>query len=712
MELAGRSLAQYRLVEKLGEGGMGAVFRAEDTRLGRQVALKLLSAPSLADPRARERLLAEARAVAALEHQHICLLYEFAEADGQPFLAMQLVEGETLRQALRSGPLSEARTRAIVTAVASALAAAHKRDILHRDVKSENVLLGRDGSIKLSDFGIARYAGGPTLTATHAMVGSPAYAAPEIVAKRCQANGHRGGDHRHEVVATSVPESGERVVFGEYRDGRSPVRADIRAERGLEPSVRCAKRACRPPESLADEPCADAFLICDFRRAVYGDRKLAESRRMLVDRMKHPSLTIVHTRMVAEIAQHRARASCASCTSPCASIDVRTRLGSTCGRMTPTSALPFPRAEYDARIRAVRAVMTARGADLLLVDESEHVAYLTGYGPRGTLHQVVLVPLDGDPLMVVREADEGTFLDSAWFSRFVSYADDDDTARVVADAVHGMGAHRARVAVELDSHFMPVGRFERLRAALPDATFVDFSRVLWEQRLVKSQAEIACHRLAAAAADSAMARVLTSVREGVSERVAAIAVYDAILEHGADNSYSAIVTSGPRAEAMHGNLTDRVLSAGDTLHTELLPQVRGYTSRLMRTTIVGAPTERQRDTAARLISIQDRQLAALRPGADPAAIDALCRREVLAAGLRASYRNVTGYSVGYNPMVAVPRTSDFTRTFTPSAAWELKVGMVFHMYVWAAGMAFSETMLITVGGAERLGASKRELYSV
>src|SRR2546426_4323194 len=92
MELAGRLLAQYRLIEKLGEGGMGAVFRAEDTRLGRQVALKLLSAPSLTDPRARERLLAEARAVAALEHQHICLLYEFAEADGQPFLAMQLVE--------------------------------------------------------------------------------------------------------------------------------------------------------------------------------------------------------------------------------------------------------------------------------------------------------------------------------------------------------------------------------------------------------------------------------------------------------------------------------------------------------------------------------------------------------------------------------------------------------------------------------------------
>src|SRR2546426_2678031 len=252
MELAGRLLAQYRLIEKLGEGGMGAVFRAEDTRLGRQVALKLLSAPSLTDPRARERLLAEARAVAALEHQHICLLYEFAEADGQPFLAMQLVDGETLRQALRLGPLSEARTRAILTAVAAALAAAHGRGILHRDVKSENVLLGRDGSIKLSDFGIARHAGGQSLTATHTLVGSPAYAAPEIVAG---AEPSAASDQfslavvAYECLTGALPFAGESLAAVLYAitnlDPESPSRRRPGMDRAWDEALR---------QALAKEP--------------------------------------------------------------------------------------------------------------------------------------------------------------------------------------------------------------------------------------------------------------------------------------------------------------------------------------------------------------------------------------------------------------------------------------------------------------------------
>ena len=161
---------------------MGSVYRAEDVRLGRHVALKLLPALRARDAEARARFLAEARAVAALEHAHICMLYEFGEEQGQPFLAMQLVEGETLEHAIARGPVAEARVREVVTAVASALAAAHARGIIHRDVKSENILLGSDGSIKLADFGIARLAESAGLTATNTLIGTPAYLSPEQVA--------------------------------------------------------------------------------------------------------------------------------------------------------------------------------------------------------------------------------------------------------------------------------------------------------------------------------------------------------------------------------------------------------------------------------------------------------------------------------------------------------------------------------------------------
>jgi len=178
--MIGSQLAHYRVLAKLGEGGMGAVYRAEDTRLGRAVALKLLPEAHAADRDAQTRFLAEARAVAALDHPNICMRYEFGEHEGRAFIAMQLVDGETLKQAIARGPLGEDEVRRIATGVAAALAAAHARGIVHRDVKSENVLLGRDGSVKLADFGIARLADEARLTRS-GMVGTPASMAPEQV---------------------------------------------------------------------------------------------------------------------------------------------------------------------------------------------------------------------------------------------------------------------------------------------------------------------------------------------------------------------------------------------------------------------------------------------------------------------------------------------------------------------------------------------------
>ncbi len=213
MSLEGSQLSHYRVLEKLGEGAFGVVYRAEDLRLGRHVALKVLTAAAAANARVRERLRAEARAVAALDHPHICLVYELDEHQPEPAIAMQLVEGETLRRAVERGPLSEDRTREIVGAVASALSAAHAHGIVHRDVKGENILLGRDGSIRLSDFGVARFAEAAGLTTSgFSMVGTPAYMSPE------QISGQPAGEAADQFALG--------VVTYECLTGRLPFAAD------------------------------------------------------------------------------------------------------------------------------------------------------------------------------------------------------------------------------------------------------------------------------------------------------------------------------------------------------------------------------------------------------------------------------------------------------------------------------------------------------
>lgn len=374
--------------------------------------------------------------------------------------------------------------------------------------------------------------------------------------------------------------------------------------------------------------------------------------------------------------------------------------------------LDFSLAEYRTRVQRVRAEMDARRVDALVVDATEHVAYLTGYGPRGTLYQACVLPLVGDPVMVVRAADEETCADSSWVRIRITYPDHADTARVVAEVVRGLTPACRRLGLELDSNFLTVRQYEALRAALRGTEVVDFGGVIRRLRWIKSSAEITLHRLAAAAADRAIERVLGTIAGGRTDREVAAAVYAAVLEAGADPSYSLIVTSGARVHAMHGTLSERRLERGDILHTELMPQMHGYAARLMRSTVVGAPAPSQVNDARTLIAIQDEQLHAMRVGALAGDVDRIVREQVVSRGLRERYENVTGYTLGYLPMLATPRTSDFSLAFLPGAAWRLEAGMVFHMYVWARGLAFSESVVLTEHGAERLTSTPRELLSI
>jgi len=372
--------------------------------------------------------------------------------------------------------------------------------------------------------------------------------------------------------------------------------------------------------------------------------------------------------------------------------------------------LVFSRAEYEDRLRMVRHEMAARRIDVLLADETEHLAYLAGWHASGSRYHGCLVPSDGDPVMVFRRLDEPAFLERSWLRDRVCFSDTEDPVEAVVRTITARGWAAARLGIETDSHYLTVQIYEALRRALPRATLVDFATVLRELRLRKSPREIEYLRQASGIADQAMRDAVAAVGEGLSERAAAVAASGTFLRRGADTARTGPITAGERSGTLHGLLGDHRLSRGDLLHMELVPSVNGYSARLMRPTVIGPPSAEQTDTAARLIEIQDDQIAAMKPGAVARDVDHVCRARVLGAGLRASYDNFTGYTLGYYGATHPPRTSDFTRAFLPTAEWVLEPGMVFHMYTGARGMAFSETVLVTESGAERLTRLERRLF--
>jgi len=225
----GTRLGPYEVVASLGSGGMGEVYRARDAKLNRDVAIKVLPPGLAADTDARARFEREAMAVAALSHPNILAIHDFGEASGQHFAVMELLEGQTLRQALEAGPLTAKRATEYARQIAEGLAAAHAKGIVHRDLKPENVFVTRDGHVKILDFGLARQVapigagGGQTTSPTMAgrtepgmVMGTVGYMAPEQV---------RGDavDHRADIFAFGV------VLF-EMLAGKRPFEGATGAE--------------------------------------------------------------------------------------------------------------------------------------------------------------------------------------------------------------------------------------------------------------------------------------------------------------------------------------------------------------------------------------------------------------------------------------------------------------------------------------------------
>lgn len=365
-------------------------------------------------------------------------------------------------------------------------------------------------------------------------------------------------------------------------------------------------------------------------------------------------------------------------------------------------------ADQEQRVATLAALLRKRNVDAAIIDAAEHMRYLFGYAASAVMYQCCIVTANGNVHAVVRKLDDAVFASDSWVKDHVTYVDWEDPLELLISEIGRLGLADAVIGQELDSNYLTVRDQRRIAASLPNVQFTDISGVILEMRVRKSPAEIQEHRQAAAIADLGTEAIVRAMTVGVSEGELVGAGYSAALAAGADNNAPRIVLLGlgSSTQHFHSSVGNQRLEAGQPVHIELLPQSNGYSSRIMRPAVLGNPPVGMQVSVRQLIDIQDRQFEAIRPGVPAKEIDRIAREELSRANLRDNFPHNTGYGIG---IVTGPKMADFSHLFTPQSEWELEQGMVFHMYLSAAGVQISETICVTDNGVEVLTKTPREL---
>lgn len=363
--------------------------------------------------------------------------------------------------------------------------------------------------------------------------------------------------------------------------------------------------------------------------------------------------------------------------------------------------------EYEDRLAATRSAMHQRGLAALLLAGPENIYYLTGLSHQGHFaFTLLIVPPSGPLLLVARQMERFTLAHQVPACTHVPYADGQDPAAAVADALHRAVGDGSRVGVEMSSTFLPVDIWLRLTAAADGVEFVDGSGVVDEIRHVKSPAEIGHTRRAAETSSAAMAAAMAAAQIGATERDIAQACYDAMIGAGSEfPSIAPFIRTQERFRQEHVTWTDRVLRPGDSVLIELSGSIGRYHAPMTRTLHLGDPPGGT--TAALARAGLDAVAAALRPGVSAPAVYQTWKT-VIDDGL--GHRNYHRHHCGYLVGIGFPPTwtgGPSVLGLRPDSDLTIEEGMTFHVLSWLFGQgpvdhAVSDTVLVTRDGGEIL----------
>jgi Xaa-Pro dipeptidase len=382
---------------------------------------------------------------------------------------------------------------------------------------------------------------------------------------------------------------------------------------------------------------------------------------------------------------------------------------------TEARDLAFPVAEFERRLGLVQEEIRRRGLDATLVFGPANLFYLTGYETIGFANfQLAAVPASGEPRLLVRELESAPARRLSWLRAApVAWEDDQDPLEATVQMLRAQGLGRGRIGVDEVSMFLSVRTYKRLRRLLPEAELLDGSGIVEKARRIKAADEIDCFRTAATYTRAGMAAAMEAVREGARDNdvgaAAARAMYAAGSEYVASGP---TVTSGYRSGIAHTTFARQRIERGDAVLIELGGVHRRYTNALMRSAVVGPPSDLVRRMYDACSLALDASIAALRPGVTAGSVHDACQRVIDDAGFEPNFRKRLGYSIGigFAPGWGEGAFLELSRG-DPTL---LEAGMVFHMppalrVYPEVGMGCSETVLVTEDGAEVLSDFPREL---
>ena len=368
--------------------------------------------------------------------------------------------------------------------------------------------------------------------------------------------------------------------------------------------------------------------------------------------------------------------------------------------------MTFPMEEHERRLSELRKRMQERLLDAVIISDPENLFYLTEYQTTGySYFQCVVVPLEGEPFMVMRQIESSNVFARSWVDEIEYYPDTGDAIQTLYTCLKKCGLNNKRIGYERNSYFFPAYQQDRVRTALDHHNLIDCFGIVEEGRICKSEIEIEIMKKAAIATEAGVRAGVDAINAGVTENDVAAAISDGMFRAGGE--YPAVmpyVTSGPRSMIGHATWEGREIQDGDHVFIEVGGCFRRYHTAMMRTICVGKPNVSMREAEQVMLNTLDELHSFIKPGVTVSDVDNLARNMINENNTGAYLITRAGYSIGI--AFAPSWDEGYMLSLKQGDAAVLKTGMTIHLIPWMWGIdgnktaGISDTIYITEDGCQ------------